>query len=65
MAGIPLQGASDPGVSEALYLDDPDGSGVELYWDKRQDQWPRNPDGTLTMFTRRLDRDGLLRELES
>jgi catechol 2,3-dioxygenase len=64
VAGIPLQGASDHGVSEALYLDDPDGNGVELYWDKPQDQWPRNPDGSLTMYTRRLDLDGLLRELQ-
>ena len=59
-AGIPLQGASDHGVSEALYLSDPDGNGVELYGDRPKDQWPRTPDGQLEMFTRRLDLDGLL-----
>ena len=62
-AGIPLQGASDHGVSEALYLDDPDGNGVELYWDKPQERWPRRPDGSLEMYTRRLDLEALLREL--
>jgi catechol 2,3-dioxygenase len=61
-AGIPLEGASDHGVSEALYLRDPDGNGVELYWDRPKDQWPRMPDGGLAMFTRPLDLDGLLRE---
>ncbi|MBR1221137.1 VOC family protein [Bradyrhizobium sp. U87765 SZCCT0131] len=60
-AGIPLDGASDHGVSEALYLRDPDENGVELYWDRAQDQWPRNADGSLAMFTRRLDLDDLLR----
>jgi catechol 2,3-dioxygenase len=64
-AGHTLTGASDHGVSEALYLDDPDRNGVELYWDKPTDQWPRNPDGTLHMYTRRLDIDDLLRELDS
>lgn len=59
-SGIPLDGASDHGVSEALYLRDPDQNGVELYWDKPQDQWPRNPDGSLAMVTRRLDLDSLL-----
>ena len=63
-AGIPLDGASDHGVSEALYLRDPDQNGVELYWDKPQAQWPRTPDGQLAMFTRRLDLDGLLQETE-
>src|SRR4051795_6718786 len=53
--GIPLDGASDHGVSEALYLRDPDQNGVELYWDKPEEQWPRTPDGQLAMFTRRLD----------
>ena len=48
-AGIPLDGASDHGVSEALYLRDPDGNGVELYWDRPEALWPRNPDGTLAM----------------
>ena len=61
-AGIGLTGASDHGVSEALYLDDPDGNGVELYWDRPQDQWPRTADGTLAMVTERLDLEGLLRE---
>jgi catechol 2,3-dioxygenase len=54
-AGIPLEGASDHGVSEALYLQDPDGNGVELYWDRPQDQWPRTPDGHIAMYTRPLD----------
>ena len=48
-AGIPLDGASDHGVSEALYLRDPDGNGVELYWDRPREQWPRTPDGSMTM----------------
>ena len=61
-AGIPLDGASDHGVSEALYLTDPDRNGVELYWDRPAEQWPRAADGTLAMFTRRLDLEGLLRE---
>lgn len=59
-AGITLEGASDHGVSEALYLRDPDGNGVELYWDKPKEKWPRNPDGGLAMFTRPLDLEGLL-----
>lgn len=58
-AKIPLEGASDHGVSEALYLRDPDGNGVELYWDRPPSAWPRTPDGTLAMFTRPLDLDGL------
>ncbi len=62
-AGIPLDGASDHGVSEALYLCDPDQNGVELYWDRPADQWPRTPDGQLAMHTGRLDLNGLLREL--
>ncbi len=61
-AGIPLDGASDHGVSEALYLRDPDGNGVELYWDRPPDAWPRTADGQLAMFTRRLDLEDLLRE---
>jgi len=61
-AGIPLQGASDHGVSEALYLSDPDGNGVELYWDRPEAEWPRAPDGTLQMMTRRLDLQDLLAE---
>ena len=61
-AGIELDGASDHGVSEALYLRDPDGNGVELYWDRPQEQWPRTPDGGLAMFTRTLDLNALLKE---
>lgn len=61
-AGIPLDGAADHGVSEALYLRDPDQNGVELYWDKPQDQWPRDEKGELKMFTRALDIDSLLAE---
>jgi catechol 2,3-dioxygenase len=61
-AGIPLDGASDHGVSEALYLRDPDENGVELYRDRPTEQWPRNADGSLAMFTNRLDLDDLLRE---
>ncbi len=61
-AGIGLDGASDHGVSEALYLRDPDDNGVELYRDRPQAEWPRAPDGTLAMFTRRLDLDDLLRQ---
>jgi catechol 2,3-dioxygenase len=59
-AGIRLDGASDHGVSEALYLRDPDENGVELYWDRPAESWPRNPDGSLAMVTRRLDIDDLL-----
>src|SRR5687767_7004094 len=54
-AGIKLDGASDHGVSEALYLRDPDGNGVELYWDRPREQWPRDARGELAMFTRALD----------
>jgi catechol 2,3-dioxygenase len=59
-ANIPLDGASDHGVSEALYLRDPDENGVELYWDRPREAWPRTPDGELSMFTRNLDLTGLL-----
>ena len=59
-AGIPLQGASDHGVSEALYLSDPDGNGIELYVDRPEDQWPRTPEGELKMVTQRLDLQDLL-----
>jgi catechol 2,3-dioxygenase len=59
---VPLDGASDHGVSEALYLHDPDGNGIELYWDRPRDQWPRAPDGTLQMTTERLDVGALLAE---
>lgn len=61
-AGIELDGAADHGVSEALYLRDPDGNGVELYWDRPKEQWPRTPAGELSMFTRALDIAGLLEE---
>jgi catechol 2,3-dioxygenase len=61
-AGIPLDGAADHGVSEALYLRDPDNNGVELYWDRPKEQWPLSADGKLAMFTRRLDLRGLLGE---
>jgi catechol 2,3-dioxygenase len=63
-AGITLEGAADHGVSEALYLRDPDDNGIELYWDRPQEAWPRTPEGDVTMFTRRLDLHGLLAELE-
>lgn len=62
-AGYPFTGASDHGVSEALYLNDPDENGVELYWDRPKDQWPRNPDGSVEMFTRPLNLESLLKEL--
>ena len=61
-AGISLDGASDHGVSEALYLRDPDDNGLELYWDRPKEQWPITPDGTLAMFSRRLDLQNLLGE---
>jgi len=63
-AGYPLEGASDHGVSEAIYLRDPDGNGVELYRDRPREEWPRNPDGTLGMFTGPLDVRALLAEAE-
>ena len=59
-AGVALTGASDHGVSEALYLDDPDGNGVELYWDRPRDAWPFDPTGGVAMFSRRLDVAALL-----
>jgi catechol 2,3-dioxygenase len=61
-AGISLDGASDHGVSEALYLRDPDQNGVELYWDRPRSDWPRDPAGTIAMFTRPLDLESLLAE---
>jgi catechol 2,3-dioxygenase len=63
-AEYPLTGASDHGVSEALYLDDPDGNGVELYWDKPHNQWPLDASGNLQMVTERLDLENLLAELK-
>ncbi len=65
VAGITLDGASDHGVSEALYLHDPDENGVELYWDRPKETWPRTPDGKMAMFTQRLDLNGLLKEVEA
>jgi len=62
-AGYPLTGASDHGVSEALYLDDPDGNGVELYWDRPREKWPVDAEGNLQMVTEPLDLEGLLREI--
>ena len=61
-ARIQLDGAADHGVSEALYLRDPDDNGVELYWDRPREMWPFTPDGKLAMFTRPLDLEGLLRD---
>lgn len=63
-AGIDLDGGSDHGVSEALYLRDPDQNGVELYWDRPKEQWPRDAKGNLAMVTEALDLDGLLAELK-
>src|ERR671916_1259871 len=63
-AEYPLEGASDHGVSEALYLSDPDGNGVELYWDRPREEWPRTPDGGLAMMTAPLDIKDLLAELD-
>jgi len=61
-AGHPVSGASDHGVSEAIYLDDPDGNGVELYWDRPESDWPRADDGTVAMFSNPLDLNALLAE---
>ena len=60
---IRLDGASDHGVSEALYLHDPDGNGIELYWDRPRDTWPRGPDGSIKLITAPLDLEGLIAEL--
>lgn len=60
----PLTGASDHGVSEALYLNDPDGNGIELYWDRPKEMWPTKTDGSLEMFTNTLDIDDLVREID-
>jgi catechol 2,3-dioxygenase len=62
-ANHPLTGASDHGVSEAIYLNDPDSNGVELYWDKPKEQWPVDADGNLMMVTESLDIEDLLAEL--
>ncbi len=61
-AGIALDGVADHGVSHALYLRDPDGNGVELYWDRPREEWPRDTSGEITMFTKPLDLDALLAE---
>ena len=63
-ANYSLTGAADHGVSEALYLNDPDENGVELYWDKPQDEWPQKEDGSLDMYTKSLDLNDLLAELK-
>ena len=63
-AEIPLDGASDHGVSEALYLRDPDQNGVELYWDRPREAWPRDVDGAIAMTTKPLDLEGLLHDAE-
>lgn len=63
-AGYPFTGFADHGVSEALYLNDPDENGVELYWDRPKEQWPQNPDGSLLMYTKALDLEDLLKELK-
>lgn len=63
-ANYPFTGASDHGVSEALYLTDPDRNGVELYWDRPKDKWPLNADGSIKMFTAPLDLNSLLAELD-
>lgn len=63
-AGISLHGASDHGVSEALYLNDPDENGVELYWDRPEAEWPRDAAGGIAMFSRPLDLEELLRQLD-
>lgn len=60
----PLTGAADHGVSEALYLDDPDGNGVELYWDRPPEQWPKTQDGGIDMYTKPLSLQDLLKELD-
>ena len=62
-AGIRLEGASDHGVSQAIYLRDPDGNGVELYWDRPEPEWPRTPSGEIAMTTERLDLEALLAEV--
>jgi catechol 2,3-dioxygenase len=61
-AGVPLTGASDHGVSIALYLNDPDGNGLELYWDRPEEEWPRGPDGKLAMVSEPVDLQALLAE---
>lgn len=62
-AGYPLTGASDHGVSEALYLNDPDENGVELYWDRPKELWPRKDDGSIEMFTHAMNLQSLINEI--
>ncbi|MBD0278227.1 MAG: VOC family protein [Flavisolibacter sp.] len=64
-AEYPITGASDHGVSEAIYLNDPDQNGVELYWDKPREQWPQKPDGSIDIYTQALDLRSLLREVDN
>ncbi|WP_425390672.1 VOC family protein [Ekhidna sp.] len=64
-AKYPITGASDHGVSEAIYLNDPDQNGVELYWDKPKEEWPKKADGSLDMYTRPLDLAGLMAQIQS
>lgn len=64
-ANYPLTGTADHGVSEALYLMDPDRNGVELYWDRPKEEWPKKADGSVDMYTRPLDLKGLLKELDT
>jgi catechol 2,3-dioxygenase len=63
-ANYPLTGAADHGVSEAIYMNDPDENGVELYWDRPRDKWPFDASGNMQMYTKALDLEGLLRELD-
>ena len=63
-APYPITGSSDHGVSEAIYLNDPDENGVELYWDKPREVWPRTADGGITMYTHELDLENLLQEIQ-
>ncbi len=62
--GVPIDGASDHGVSEAIYLHDPDGNGIEIYRDRPRSEWPVDADGNMTMYTQRLDLRDLLAELD-
>lgn len=64
-ANYPISGASDHGVSEAIYLNDPDENGIELYWDKPKEVWPKKSNGSIEMYTKRLDIENLLNELNS
>jgi catechol 2,3-dioxygenase len=63
-AGVPISGASDHGVSEAIYISDPDDNGIELYWDRPREVWPHRDDGSLDIYTRPLDLRGLMAELK-